>query len=546
MSQKSFARLAVILFLGVCGPATAFQVSTSITNDCHERFTMQALGRALVTPGLPAEVTRDDEILAGALQFDVSPYGKDFLTTSLMIGVRYNDLHGQAAQDLGRMAPVHNEPDRQMEHCLRRSNQDNEVGLQAALDECRDFIRWIIDRAVNYRDVPDPWAVEEIELYLRYRSTTLVPVSRLYFNLGRAIHVVQDSFSHTFRSEDGRKIWEVFNWIDDLEGSLKTERDGFRHQSIMDDCTCICPAFDRMLAYTVDASEDFLNAVLTATTVEQRNRQLNDFFDQWMTYEPGCTTENNYCNHAILGEIRNGLMICTEPWGCLGCGTSINEKNQAAARNVGIGFPVVMLLFGLGLIRSRRKTLGMFIIVFLGIHAHPAMAAEDVEAEKPICRECADPKPEAGYYLIIRGCAALDRPALAFEGSALYRGSQWGVALGVEYNPFLSFDRGIDGTHGVLNVVPSLTLHYQITQRLSMRFEARIGMSVLLFNSPGYNIGTVGLFLGARVLGLDWRIRENLYLIVEPIDVGIPIFKVDKFPFFYRQWRSGAGLAWKF
>jgi len=70
--------------------------------------------------------------------------------------------------------------------------------------------------------------------------------------------------------------------------------------------------------------------------------------------------------------------------------------------------------------------------------------------------------------------------------------------------------------------------------------------SVLLFRTPGYQVGDIGLFLGLRAVGLDYRLFNRLYLIIDPIDVAIPVFKLDKFPFFYKQWKSALGLAWRF
>jgi hypothetical protein len=74
----------------------------------------------------------------------------------------------------------------------------------------------------------------------------------------------------------------------------------------------------------------------------------------------------------------------------------------------------------------------------------------------------------------------------------------------------------------------------------------RTGLSVLLFRSPGYDVGSAGLFLGLRALGLDYRIWRRLYLHVDPVDVGMPVFKVDKLPFYYKQWRVAGGLGWRF
>ncbi|RKZ07077.1 hypothetical protein DRQ05_03715, partial [bacterium] len=90
------------------------------------------------------------------------------------------------------------------------------------------------------------------------------------------------------------------------------------------------------------------------------------------------------------------------------------------------------------------------------------------------------------------------------------------------------------------------SLHIQISRRISLRFELRVGVSVLLFDTPGYETGDVGLNLGMRAMGLDIRFGENFLLILDPIDLSVPVFSLDKLPFYYRQWRVAAGVAWHF
>lgn len=116
----------------------------------------------------------------------------------------------------------------------------------------------------------------------------------------------------------------------------------------------------------------------------------------------------------------------------------------------------------------------------------------------------------------------------------------------MDYNPFLSFDRGLDASAGVLNIAPVGGLHFQITRWLSLRFEVRAGLSVLLFDTPGYEAGTVGLYAGARLLGLDIRLTDSLSLMIDPVDISLPVFEIKKLPFYYKQWRVAAGLAWHF
>jgi hypothetical protein len=100
---------------------------------------------------------------------------------------------------------------------------------------------------------------------------------------------------------------------------------------------------------------------------------------------------------------------------------------------------------------------------------------------------------------------------------------------------------------GALNVVADGSLHVQITDRFSLRFEGRVGYSALLFETPGYRTGDSGLFLGFRAAGFDYRMVRDLYLMIDPVDIALPIFKPHHLPlFFYRQWRVAGGVAWRF
>jgi hypothetical protein len=553
MSQKSSVRIAIILIIGavgICGPAAAFQVDTAITNDCHERIAAEAMLRISGKPGFPAPTSRESEALAEAIQSDAAKYGRDLLTLSMMLGVRYNDLHGLSAFNLGELRPVHNEPESQMEHCLRMKHHNLTEGRVGAIEEAKDFIRWMIERAAWYRDDPDPWSREDVEISLLYRGSSLVSLSRYYFNLGRALHTVQDSFTHTIRSPDGRRIREVFNWIEQLEGSLDTDRDGWGHKSILDDCTCVSPAYDEVQAQAIECSVDFLEAVMSAENAEQRSEQLEAFFEKWMSYESGCdvgeiycetgcTHENNFCGSPLYMEVLSDQLVCLEPWGCMpGCSIYQHDENSKTGRSIGATW-ILLALVGLVFLRIRKRSAGLLCLLLL--LAAPATA----RAEEPPCCPCAEPQP--GWYTILRGGVSTAHPALFVEASGLYRGKRWGIELSVEWNPFFSLEKGLRFNPGALNIVTGPIMYvWHISDVLTMRFGVRVGMTVLLFDTPGYEIGNVGLFLGFRAVGFDIKINDNFFLVVDPIDVAVPIFKVEKFPFFYKQWRVGMGMAMRF
>ncbi len=510
----------------------AFQVSSPIHADCHERMSFHALEQMESKPGFPAQVEPDDEFLADKLQFDPLPYGIDRLTLSLIIGARYNDLHGASVLEIDTLVPVHNQPEFQNEHCLRQAFQDGEDGARGALLDCRDFIAQMVERACGDSDHPDPWLLEEVEVFLRFRGPAPVPLSRLYFNLGRALHTVQDSFSHTLRSTETNNIIEIFNWIEVLEQTHEAGRDGFAHQALMDDCNCKSEHFSPLLADARQASVDFLDAVFSAADAQDRNRRLNAFFEQWMSFQAGCNLENNYCDHPLLDEIEGDDFRCSAASSC-GC-----EASKASTNRTWVSIFLLLPLVYWFLKRKRSFPL-LLLLLSLGLGASPALAADKPEL-------CPSLRPDTGAHLHFRSGASVDRPALSFELGALYRWESWGLGLYLDFNPFMSFERGFEIKAGAMNLAPGVSWHIQVNDKLSISIEGRIGLSMLLFNSYDFSFGSVGLFLGLHTCTFEYRLTHNLRLLIDPVYLAMPIFSVDSLPFYWKQWRSSIGLAWRF
>ena len=65
-------------------------------------------------------------------------------------------------------------------------------------------------------------------------------MSGFYFFAGRAVHAIQDSFTHTYRRMDGadagHAITSVFNWESQVRGDLVEAENGHGHETILDDC----------------------------------------------------------------------------------------------------------------------------------------------------------------------------------------------------------------------------------------------------------------------------------------------------------------------
>ena len=193
----------------------------------------------------PPPLSGDDAILRDGLQFDASPYDANIYALSFIIGTRWPDSQGEPSFDFYKLSNVHNAPGDQSAHCLREeSDVGAEPGDTHALAACRATITTLYWQALATLD-PTTGGVDPDERtlqpeYLPFLGKTQIPVSGFYFFAGRAVHALQDSFTHTYRRMDGtdagHKITSIFNWESQVRGDLVESVNGHGHETILDDC----------------------------------------------------------------------------------------------------------------------------------------------------------------------------------------------------------------------------------------------------------------------------------------------------------------------
>src|SRR5512133_243535 len=230
------AAAALVWLLAIPRATNAYTVSTILTEGCHERLTTDALRAVRSDPLLaaPIAVTRDEQALIDDLEFTPPSDMKDLGGVTLLVGARDNDVKGRASDDLTQMAWVHGNPNNQDEHCLRSEAQDEPGGSAAAVAACRAFIRGRILEALDGLDaggVPDPSKRTSLPLHLALRGGVDASLPTYYVRMGQAIHAVEDSFTHTYRTADQLQITVALNWIDESNGTYKQSRDGPAHAS---------------------------------------------------------------------------------------------------------------------------------------------------------------------------------------------------------------------------------------------------------------------------------------------------------------------------
>jgi hypothetical protein len=146
-----------------------------------------------------------------------------------------------------------------------------------------------------------------------------------------------------------------------------------------------------------------------------------------------------------------------------------------------------------------------------------------------------------GAYVGFSG--SIEKAALAGTLGARVRASKhWTFGLDGEWNPWLAFN-GTPVRAGAINAYGSAIIRYPLAyEKVNLRTQFSVGTSYLLTNLYGAPKGSIGLFVGANPLGLEWKLSQVFYLIINPLGVAIPIPHLTGVPFLYPQYRTSLGL----
>ncbi len=520
---------ALVLFVTVPSVASAYTLDTAFSAGCHESVTVDAL-RAVRENVPPIAPDDNERAMIDDLMFAVPDDLADLSGVSLLHGVRDNDLKGRTLLDVDQLAQIHGDPNGQVEHCLRRPTDDGPEGSRTALDGCRAYI---LDRALAAGDTlgkgghPDPSRRMDLRVSLALRGRVLLRLPTFHVRIGQALHALQDSFTHSYRTPDGRRITVVLNWVDTVEDHADDARDGPPHASLLDDCDDADALRTRRHVLAVEASTALLRAVLRPGDRVARTKAVLEVLDTYMAYEPGCTAENGWCDapeRALADE-------------AVGCGLA------RPGRWVPSFFFGVMVL---GFVARRRRRVSrcasVAVVLACGLlFSRPAAAAhvEDIDPHEA----WATHRPRLGVQANVGG--SIDRTALAGSLGGRYRlDSRWLVGLDVEWNPWGSFNTG-RLRPGALNIYATLARRWPLlAESFHLRSTVHLGTSTALFALYGVPAGSTGLYVGVNFLGLEWTISRTTSLLIDPADVAFPIPQLDGVPFGYLQYRCTLGVQY--
>jgi hypothetical protein len=536
--RHGLIRSTFALALLCAAPANAWQIEDPIHQPCHERLSQAALTRTGYVK-TPEPLAGDDARLRDNLEFDASRYDANIYALSLVIGVRNADTHGGADFSFGNNASAANADDDQRAHCLRSKSQDGPEGDAAAIADCRSWIESLYWQALGSLDADgnvSPEARTDATVATEFQGSVSYPLSSFYYFAGRAIHAVQDSFTHSFRSPDGRHIRHVFNWSDQVSCTLDEGRDGHGHETVLDDCKDGDPSEAERFELATQASAELLTALTLKGSPADRADRITAFLESWMSYEPDCTLENRYCESPVYDWLkhsdRSDQHICDGPLGC----QSASPSRSPLAPSRGLLVASALGLAALGL-RRRRGIAATLLAGALLLSPHVASAQERGD-DNPAPRE---PRKVGGPRIEARASLSVDNPAYAFGLAGLYGFKRADVGVFAELNPWYSIERrrmSLGATNfGVLG-------HYlhPLRHDLVLRFGLGVGISMLNADMLGVNAGNLGVFLNVRAMGLIWEFADGVALTADPLDIALPAPGLTGWPILFTQHRTSLGL----
>lgn len=443
----------------------------------------------------------------------------------LLIGNRSPDIESGTDTDPSQFAVLHSDPATQQEHCLRRANDDGTEGDRAALAACRDAIRAHLILGLGESDVLDPQVMDPIGVALVFRGPTTIWVSRFSYQLGRALHTLQDGFSHAQRPFGGLEVGTVNNFIDLLHHYYDPARDGSEHLGARDDCydgDTLRPHAQAAIA----ASAELLAAIADATGGRAgRLARVDTVLERHLSYTPGCTFENQWCD--------------TIPKGCSATGPG----RPAATSGIWLA---VLAIVGLSLWRRRLRRL-VLLIPLLSVAVSSPARADDNDITPPSVQKestqlVSGRVSRVGIYTGLAG--SLGRGAGAIDvGVRVHLGQRFTLQADVEFNPWFSLTKPYVNA-GTLNIYAGLSVAWVNLHGLLLRTGVQLGSSTLLANTVAADAGTTGVFTGMSILGFTLPVRHKLLLDLDPAWLVLSIPQTRGIPFLYHQYRIAVGLRW--
>ena len=142
------------------------------------------------------------------------------------------------------------------------------------------------------------------------------------------------------------------------------------------------------------------------------------------------------------------------------------------------------------------------------------------------------------------GSGSVNHSALAATlGARLRISRHWTFGLDAEWNPWIAVNGQTAIRAGAFNgygtAIVRLPLAYE---QFNLRSSLNLGMSRLLIDLYGAPKGSTGIYAGFSPLGLEWKMSRIFFLVVNPLNIALPVPQLQGVPFSYWQYRATIGL----
>jgi MYXO-CTERM domain-containing protein len=560
--------------------AHAYTIANALSSGCHERITSDALRavRKDLSTAHPLTPTDDEKALIGDLQFKPDADMSDLGGVTLLMGVRDNDLKGRGSGDLSQLAAVHGNPEGQAEHCLRAVDQLEPGGSEAAMRDCRAFIHQNIADALDALDAAgnvDASKRTLLPIHLELRGSIDASLPTFYVRMGQAIHAVEDSFTHTYRTPDGMKVTVVLNWVESVNGKLVESRDGPPHLAELDRCDDPDDRRRVRRELATEAATALLRSALDPSKPRaSKLAEVDATLDKYLGYQAGCTFGNNWCDAPEAAYKPSGSCGCQVPsktsggtWlglSALALGALAFTRRARRTRAAALGSVVAAALLTSGVARAQAseaagapapeatptptKMAPAGTKPLVDDNGKPLTVAEKAAIEPEPTRPVAEPgshdpgKTSFGFYGAVSG--SIDKPAAAATlGFRVRPTPHWAFGLDGELNRWIGLNGSNSAGASVLNVYGTAILRFPLAyENFNLRSTANLGTSFLMTSLYGAPSGSIGIYFGISPLGIEWKASRSFYLIINPLNIAVPVPQLKGVPLLYPQYRFTIGL----
>jgi hypothetical protein len=546
-------RFALLTLLLAPSSALAFEIRSPVSEPCHEEITLEAARSASFPDFAAAPAPTEDQRRAmNDLVFDLPEDNVWML--ALLIGVRSNDIEDRQPSDVSSLIHVHDDPEKQSDHCIRGQADDGVAGNTSALASCRAFILGELEAGGLLADQLDLDATEGVSSYFKFRGKYTIALPAFAYRLGRALHATEDSFAHAMRDPDNGNVISVLNYIDAFGSQDYDEvRDGYPHLAAIDDCRRTDEVQVARITHAREAAIAIIAAI--ADPAPGRRARVEAALDTALVLTPNCSPENNYCDASELAEPK-GLRT----FGCQVTGAS----------SLAVAAVLAFLLF-------RRRRAAQSAILLALIFAAPSLARaqtpdpvepqptpepqpapaeptplvpdpeqqkppEDTTPDKDLPAQAQDRSDFARWHFDARVGGAWDDGAASGALGFAVDYKQWSFGLYGEWNPFLSFDEIGSVRAGVANGFLAVSYRWYHSNKIALSTRIEGGASVMLFDLLGIDKYTTGIYFGGALTSVRFPLGKRAALTFDPIHFALPTPRPGGIPFFYKQYRVTVGF----